>query len=220
MLGIYIYIFFKRSLLQYKRLNTLFRKFCSSKKLSLRMWAKTVFSSAFHAGFEVLEAAPDSHKFKLTMFQPTDPPHFYRTVRKEMKLLKTSLPLGIWVRGYEDRMVRSSYHFWFVHLSSDLLPYMFLFCFVFIFIASFEGTRCWLFYCPLFIMCYSCFIYVVSRISRCNFLSLCWPCDTRLCLISLWQMEPKCHMASIHGMCLSLFCVVYIKQFFVVRPCL
>lgn len=55
-------------------------------------------------GFEVLEAAPDSHKFKLTMFQPTDPPHFYRTVRKEMKLLKTSLPLGIWVRGYEDRM--------------------------------------------------------------------------------------------------------------------
>ncbi|XP_042236826.1 (E3-independent) E2 ubiquitin-conjugating enzyme UBE2O-like isoform X3 [Homarus americanus] len=55
-------------------------------------------------GFLVLEAAPDSHKFKLTMFQPTDPPHFYRTVRKEMKLLKTSLPPGIWVRGYEDRM--------------------------------------------------------------------------------------------------------------------
>lgn len=55
-------------------------------------------------GFQVLEAAPDSHKFKLTMFQPTDPPHFYRTVRKEMKLLKTSLPPGIWVRGYEDRM--------------------------------------------------------------------------------------------------------------------
>ncbi|XP_045602323.2 (E3-independent) E2 ubiquitin-conjugating enzyme UBE2O isoform X2 [Procambarus clarkii] len=55
-------------------------------------------------GFLVLEAAPDSHKFKLTMFQPTDPPHFYRTVRKEMKLLTTSLPPGIWVRGYEDRM--------------------------------------------------------------------------------------------------------------------
>ncbi|KAG0729200.1 (E3-independent) E2 ubiquitin-conjugating enzyme UBE2O [Chionoecetes opilio] len=55
-------------------------------------------------GFQVLEAAPDSHKFKLTMFQPTDPQHFYRTVRKEMKLLSTSLPPGIWVRGYEDRM--------------------------------------------------------------------------------------------------------------------
>ncbi|XP_063888903.1 (E3-independent) E2 ubiquitin-conjugating enzyme UBE2O-like isoform X1 [Scylla paramamosain] len=55
-------------------------------------------------GFQVLEAAPDSHKFKLTMFQPTDPQHFYRTVRKEMKLLNTSLPPGIWVRGYEDRM--------------------------------------------------------------------------------------------------------------------
>ncbi|RXG70171.1 (E3-independent) E2 ubiquitin-conjugating enzyme [Armadillidium vulgare] len=55
-------------------------------------------------GFQVLEAAPDCHKFKLTMFQPNDPPHFYRTVRKEMKLLSTSLPPGIWVRGYEDRM--------------------------------------------------------------------------------------------------------------------
>ncbi|XP_076068516.1 (E3-independent) E2 ubiquitin-conjugating enzyme UBE2O isoform X2 [Oratosquilla oratoria] len=55
-------------------------------------------------GFLVLEAAPDSHKFKLTMFQPTDPPNFYRTVKKEMKLLSSSLPSGIWVRGYEDRM--------------------------------------------------------------------------------------------------------------------
>ena len=54
----------------------------------------------------MLESAPDSHKFKLTMFQPADPQAFYRTVRKELRLLQSSLPPGIWVRGFEDRMVR------------------------------------------------------------------------------------------------------------------
>lgn len=54
--------------------------------------------------FSVMEAAPNSHKFKLTMFQPTDPQNFFRTVRKELKLLRTSLPDGIWVKGFEDRM--------------------------------------------------------------------------------------------------------------------
>ncbi|XP_067005905.2 (E3-independent) E2 ubiquitin-conjugating enzyme UBE2O [Anabrus simplex] len=55
-------------------------------------------------GFSIMDSAPSSHKFKLTMFQPTDPQHFYRTVRKELKLLRTSLPEGIWVKGFEDRM--------------------------------------------------------------------------------------------------------------------
>ena len=54
--------------------------------------------------FEVLESAPDTHKFKLTMLQPNHPVHFYRTVKKEMKILQSSLPSGIWVRGYQDRM--------------------------------------------------------------------------------------------------------------------
>ncbi|KAL1117114.1 hypothetical protein AAG570_004442 [Ranatra chinensis] len=54
--------------------------------------------------FSIMETAPNSHKFKLTMFQPTDPRNFYRTVRNEIKLLRSSLPTGIWVKGFEDRM--------------------------------------------------------------------------------------------------------------------
>ncbi|XP_046607611.1 (E3-independent) E2 ubiquitin-conjugating enzyme UBE2O [Neodiprion virginianus] len=55
-------------------------------------------------GFSIEDTAPDSHKFKLTMFQPTDPSNFFRTVSKELKLLRNSLPPGIWVKGFEDRM--------------------------------------------------------------------------------------------------------------------
>ncbi|KAK7794133.1 hypothetical protein R5R35_012619 [Gryllus longicercus] len=55
-------------------------------------------------GFSIMDSAPNSHKFKLTMFQPTDPPNFFRTIRKELKLLRGSLPEGIWVKGFEDRM--------------------------------------------------------------------------------------------------------------------
>lgn len=55
-------------------------------------------------GFSIDETAPDSHKFKLTMFQPTDPTNFFRTVSKELKLLKSSLPPGVWVKGFEDRI--------------------------------------------------------------------------------------------------------------------
>lgn len=55
-------------------------------------------------GFSIEESAPDSHKFKLTMFQPTDPTNFFRTVSKELKLLRSSLPQGIWVKGFEDRI--------------------------------------------------------------------------------------------------------------------
>lgn len=55
-------------------------------------------------GFSIMDSAPSSHKFKLTMFQPVDPQNFFRTVRKEIKLLRSSLPPGIWVKGFEDRM--------------------------------------------------------------------------------------------------------------------
>lgn len=55
-------------------------------------------------GFSIEDTAPDSHKFKLTMFQPTDPSNFFRTVSKELRLLRNSLPPGIWVKGFEDRM--------------------------------------------------------------------------------------------------------------------
>ncbi|XP_066592448.1 (E3-independent) E2 ubiquitin-conjugating enzyme UBE2O [Prorops nasuta] len=55
-------------------------------------------------GFSVEEAAPNCHKFKLTMFQPTDSNNFFRTVSKELKLLRSSLPPGIWVKGFDDRI--------------------------------------------------------------------------------------------------------------------
>lgn len=54
--------------------------------------------------FTILDTAPNSHKYKLTMFQPTDTRLFYKRVREEIKLLKTSLPAGIWVAAFEDRM--------------------------------------------------------------------------------------------------------------------
>uniref|UniRef100_T1JBM6 Probable D-lactate dehydrogenase, mitochondrial n=1 Tax=Strigamia maritima TaxID=126957 RepID=T1JBM6_STRMM len=54
--------------------------------------------------FTMLENVPDSHKFKLTMFEPNEAKTFFKGVRKELKLLKTSLPEGILVKGFEDRM--------------------------------------------------------------------------------------------------------------------
>ncbi|KAK9500379.1 hypothetical protein O3M35_001657 [Rhynocoris fuscipes] len=54
--------------------------------------------------FTIMDTAPNSHKYKLTMFQPTDTKQFFKRVREEITLLKTSLPAGIWVSGFEDRM--------------------------------------------------------------------------------------------------------------------
>ena len=52
----------------------------------------------------MIESAPASHKFKLSVFQPNDPKNYIKFVRKEVKLLRTSLPSGIHVKGFEDRM--------------------------------------------------------------------------------------------------------------------
>merc|ERR1712020_588516 len=41
---------------------------------------------------------------KLAVFQPNDPKNFIKFVRKELQLLKSSLPSGIFVKGFEDRM--------------------------------------------------------------------------------------------------------------------
>lgn len=54
--------------------------------------------------FETVETVPVNHKFKLTMFQPSDMKSFVRFVRREIKLLRTALPPGIRVRGFDDRM--------------------------------------------------------------------------------------------------------------------
>uniref|UniRef100_A0A7N8X362 (E3-independent) E2 ubiquitin-conjugating enzyme n=1 Tax=Mastacembelus armatus TaxID=205130 RepID=A0A7N8X362_9TELE len=62
------------------------------------------FTSAKGEVFSVLEWAPDTHSFKKMEFQPADAKKFFSTVRKEMALLATSLPDGIMVKTFEDRM--------------------------------------------------------------------------------------------------------------------
>lgn len=52
----------------------------------------------------MLEFAPPNHSFKKIEFQPPEAKKFFSTVRKEMALLATSLPDGIMVKTFEDRM--------------------------------------------------------------------------------------------------------------------
>jgi len=54
--------------------------------------------------FQMVESVPVTHKFKLTIFQPNNMKNFMKHVKKEMRLLQTSLPPGIIVKGYEERM--------------------------------------------------------------------------------------------------------------------
>ncbi|XP_063052659.1 (E3-independent) E2 ubiquitin-conjugating enzyme UBE2O [Engraulis encrasicolus] len=62
------------------------------------------FTSAKGEVFSVLDEAPESHSFKIMEFQPAEAKRFFSTVRKEMALLATSLPDGIMVKTFEDRM--------------------------------------------------------------------------------------------------------------------
>ncbi|XP_041839152.1 (E3-independent) E2 ubiquitin-conjugating enzyme UBE2O [Melanotaenia boesemani] len=62
------------------------------------------FTSAKGEVFSVLEWAPDTHSFMKMEFQPAEAKKFFSTVRKEMALLATSLPDGIMVKTFEDRM--------------------------------------------------------------------------------------------------------------------
>ncbi|XP_028163127.1 (E3-independent) E2 ubiquitin-conjugating enzyme isoform X2 [Ostrinia furnacalis] len=55
-------------------------------------------------GFCVLESAPIAHRFHLSMLQPSEPRSFYSAVKREIKLLKSDLPPGVWVRAFEDRI--------------------------------------------------------------------------------------------------------------------
>ncbi|XP_063816485.1 (E3-independent) E2 ubiquitin-conjugating enzyme [Pseudophryne corroboree] len=63
-----------------------------------------IFTSAKGEVFSVLDAAPESHVFKKLEFQAPEAKKFFSTVRKEMALLATSLPDGIMVKTFEDRM--------------------------------------------------------------------------------------------------------------------
>lgn len=54
--------------------------------------------------FVVLETAPPSHFFAATLSEPVNSAQFYRTVCFDHNLLQSSMPPGVWVRVYEDRM--------------------------------------------------------------------------------------------------------------------
>ncbi|KAL1442180.1 hypothetical protein MTO96_030891, partial [Rhipicephalus appendiculatus] len=45
--------------------------------------------------FSMMETVPDCHKYKLSILQPNDPKLFFKVVKKEIKLLTSSLPDGI-----------------------------------------------------------------------------------------------------------------------------
>ena len=51
------------------------------------------------------DSVPESHTYKYSTFQAQNPGRFLSCMRKEMALLTFSLPAGIIVRGYEDRVV-------------------------------------------------------------------------------------------------------------------
>ncbi|KAF6201605.1 hypothetical protein GE061_003997, partial [Apolygus lucorum] len=53
--------------------------------------------------FSIINAAPSDHKFKHLFYQCGDSAFNVR-VKEEIKLLQSSLPPGIWVTTFEDRM--------------------------------------------------------------------------------------------------------------------
>lgn len=54
--------------------------------------------------FQIQDEAPNSHKYHLTVFHTTNAQCFFKAVQKEYRLLKNSLPTGVWVRAFEDRL--------------------------------------------------------------------------------------------------------------------
>ncbi|CAH0395025.1 unnamed protein product [Bemisia tabaci] len=58
-------------------------------------------------GFSMLSAVPECHKYESSKYvlpHVTNPRNFMKTVNNEIKLLLTSLPCGITVKGFEGRM--------------------------------------------------------------------------------------------------------------------
>lgn len=54
--------------------------------------------------FQILEHVTSTHKYHLTVFHPTNAHSFFKAVQKEHRLLRNSLPVGVWVRSFEDRL--------------------------------------------------------------------------------------------------------------------
>ncbi|XP_053970157.1 (E3-independent) E2 ubiquitin-conjugating enzyme UBE2O isoform X1 [Anastrepha ludens] len=54
--------------------------------------------------FQVLALSPSGHKYQLTIFHPHNTQQYYRAVQREHRMLKSSLPPGVWVKIFEDRI--------------------------------------------------------------------------------------------------------------------
>ncbi|KAK4874199.1 hypothetical protein RN001_013559 [Aquatica leii] len=75
-------------------------KFCTINPLKLN---KSVIACENEV-YCLLDEVHFSHRFYSSKFEPTDRQTFYKAVQKEFKLLKESLPPGVWVRSYANRM--------------------------------------------------------------------------------------------------------------------
>lgn len=54
--------------------------------------------------YSIIDEAHNSHHFFTTSFEPVNMAAFYKAVQKEYKLLQESLPPGVWVRSYGNRL--------------------------------------------------------------------------------------------------------------------
>lgn len=54
--------------------------------------------------FQIMENVTSTHKYHLTVFHPSNAHAFFKAVQREHKLLRSSLPSGVWVRSFEDRL--------------------------------------------------------------------------------------------------------------------
>ncbi|XP_044758627.1 uncharacterized protein LOC123316554 [Coccinella septempunctata] len=62
--------------------------------------AQSVDNEAYY----VLEEAPVTHHFYSSKFEPTDQQRFLKAIQKEYSLLNESLPPGVWVRSFGNRI--------------------------------------------------------------------------------------------------------------------
>ena len=66
--------------------------------------AEYLLSTGNLEGYSVEKTAPSEHKYENNRVTPNNPVQFSKAVSREANLLRSSLPDGIYVRSFEDRM--------------------------------------------------------------------------------------------------------------------
>lgn len=74
---------------------------CPKDQQEMRVIAEPISTAE---NFQVMESVPSTHKFHLTVFHPSNMHSFFKAVQKEHRSLKSSLPMGVWVKTFEDRI--------------------------------------------------------------------------------------------------------------------